>query len=78
MDSLFGVPGLLELLQFSAGASVIPELLVMSEDLNERPREGGVQLPLISIQSIDFLPDQAVDSQQKRKAPVLMSPLFEL
>ena len=69
---------LLELVEFCAATRVIPELLVVGQDLEQGGGERREGLPLIMVESMDLLTDQGVDCQQQRQPLVLMPPLFEL
>ena len=56
---------LLELFHLRGRACVVPELLVILEDLEQRVRERGEELALVTVELDHFLSDQVVDGEQK-------------
>ena len=67
-----------ELLKLCCRTSVVPELLVVLENIFEGRRERGEVLPLVIVKLVDLLPDQRIGSQQNCQAAILMPRLFEL
>ena len=68
---------LLELLQLCTGASIVPQLFVVGEHLNQSAGERRKRLPLIRVQAVDLLPDQGVHREQESEPAVFMAPFFE-
>ena len=59
-------------------ASIVPKVLVVVEDLQERGFKSAVELALFSLEPVHFLADQRVGCQEIRKTWALCFELLEL
>ena len=72
------LPVVLDLRQRHAGSSVVPQVLVVVQDLDQRLRECRVRRPLFREKTEDLLPYGAISCHQKRQSRTLGPELFEL
>ena len=70
--------GTIDLRQDRLGASIIPKILVVLKDLQQRQLKSAVDLALFRLQTVDLLPDQGVGREQIGQSGAFSPELLEL